>query len=216
MRGLTGGGDVAGGGIGGGVTGGGDVAGGGIGGGEEGWPAPPTCAPAQLPARAPERGRRLSHDAVWALGAQVLAGVLLGWVWLMIAPRPPARWTGLFWYAETDTGFSAAQDVWFALLTAVPGLAVGVLLAWRSGRPGPIRRAALWLAGSALGATACWLTGAALGAGLTAPAVIEAGQAAAAAPLTLTSMGLLALWPFAAAAAFTLPLAARAAFARTW
>jgi hypothetical protein len=154
------------------------------------------------------------HDAVWGLGAQTLVGAVLGLVWLAVAPRPSARWAGTFWYAESAAGFSGDQDVRFALVTVVPGLVVGVLLACWAGRERPVRRAACWLGGAVLGSMACWLTGVAFGSDLAgAPAV---GAVAQAAPVTLTSYGLLALWPFAAAVAMALPLGIRGAFGRTW
>jgi hypothetical protein len=148
------------------------------------------------------------------VGIQVPVGVVLGWVWLVVSPRPAARWAATFWYAESATDFSAVQDVFFALLTVVPGLVVGGLLAWWSGRAHPARRVISWLAGAVGGAVACWLTGAGFGAGLAAPPAI--GTAVAAAPVTLTSYGLLVLWPFAAAIVMTLTLAIRGAFGRTW
>jgi hypothetical protein len=159
-------------------------------------------------------------DAVLGVGAQVLLGAGLGLVWLAVSPRPSARWAGTFWYAESDAGFAAAQSAWFALLTAVPGLAAGAWLVWRSGRPAPVLRAACWLGGAALGSAACWLVGAGLGGGLGSGlgggADAAFGAELAAAPLALTAPGLLALWPFGAAAVATLGLAARAAFGRTW
>jgi hypothetical protein len=158
-------------------------------------------------------GRRPWPDAVWGLGGQVALGLALGLVWLVTSPRPAARWMGAFWYAESDVGFGAAQDVRFALLTVFPGLAAGAWLVWRSTAAQPIRRVGCWLAGAALGALACWLTAGALSGAFAAPAV---GDQAAAAPVALTSYGLLALWPFAAALAFTLALLARASLGRAW
>jgi hypothetical protein len=134
-------------------------------------------------------------------------------VWLVACPRPPAEWAGSFWYAESDLGFGAAQDIWFGALTLVPGLVVGALLARWSGRPAPLRRASCWLGGAALGSALCWLTGAGLSGGFGS---VELAAEVAAAPATLTSWGLLALWPFAASLVLTLSLVARAAFGRTW
>jgi hypothetical protein len=151
-------------------------------------------------------------SAALALGGQAALGAVLGVAWLAVAPRPEARWTGLFWAAELDYGFGAAQDIWFGLLTAGAGALVGVALTMWSGRPRPWRRFGLWVAGSVLGAAACLGTGWALGGSLAAPAV----GAAVRAPLTLTSPGLLAAWAFSAALVAMTSLAVRSWFGRTW
>ena len=152
-------------------------------------------------------------EAVFGLGLQAFAGALLGLVWFLIAPRPAASWLGTFWYSPDQTGFGAAQDTGFALLVVLPGLVVGVLLRRWSERPNPIRRACCWLAGGAFGSICCWLVGSGLGGGFDSP---SQGDSVQAAPLTLTSPGLLVLWPFVAALVLTVALAARAAFGRTW
>ncbi|MDR0626722.1 MAG: hypothetical protein LBG11_05595 [Bifidobacteriaceae bacterium] len=152
-------------------------------------------------------------SAAFGFGLQAFVGALLGLTWLLIAPRPAATWVGTFWYAEDQAGFGAAQDTWFALLVALPGLAVGILLSRWSERPHPVRRLVCWLVGGVLGSTCCWLVGSGLGGGFGSPGQ---GDSAQAAPLTLTAPGLLALWPFASALIVTAVLAARAAFGRTW
>jgi hypothetical protein len=150
--------------------------------------------------------------ALVALGGQTGLGLALGAVWLALAPRPAARWTGLLWLGEGDYGFGAAQDVWFGVLTGVAGLAAGACLAGLAGRPAAGRRAGLWLGGGAAGAVACLFSGGALSGGLGPPAV----GAVARAPLVLTSPGLLALWLLAEALVATGALAWRAMFGRTW
>ncbi|MDR2567406.1 MAG: hypothetical protein LBC97_15365 [Bifidobacteriaceae bacterium] len=163
--------------------------------------------------RPPGRQRSLAHDAVWGLGTQALLGVLLGWVWLVVSPRPAALWAGNFWYAQSDTDFGALQDLWFGALTLAPGLVAGALLVRWSDRPAPLGRAGLWMGGSVLGSLACWATGVGLSGGFGSPALAASAEEA---PVVLTSYGLLALWPFAAAAVLAVSLLARASFGRTW
>jgi hypothetical protein len=139
-------------------------------------------------------------------------GVLLGVAWWVLSPRPSARYVGLFWYSEVDPAFSAAQDVFFALVTAGPGLLVGVLLTMWCSRPRAGRRLTVWLSGTVAGSLACWLTGCLLGHGFSA---YQLGTITAA-PLTLTSYGLLALWPAAAAFLATVALTAKGLFSSSW
>ncbi|MDR2114640.1 MAG: hypothetical protein LBO75_05105 [Bifidobacteriaceae bacterium] len=157
-------------------------------------------------------GKTGPDRAVTAVGVQAAVGAVLGLVWWWVAPRPLAQWTGQFWYAPTDLGFNAAQDVWFAVLTAVPGLTVGVLLVLWSARPQPLRRFAWWWGGGVVGAGLCALTGSLLGGAFASP---PAGSDAAAS-LTLTSPGLVAAWAFLAALVVMLSLAARGLFGKTW
>jgi hypothetical protein len=154
----------------------------------------------------------LAGEAAVALGGQTALGALLGVGWLFLAPRPPARWTGLFWLSATRPGFAAEQAVWFGLLTMGAGIAVGVALTAWSGRPRPWRRMGLWLGGAVLGSATALATGLALGSGF-ASRVVEVETRA---PLTLTAPGLVAGWAFAAALVPMLALAFRAWFGRTW
>jgi hypothetical protein len=147
-----------------------------------------------------------------AWGGQAVVGAVLGLVWVLVAPRPEARWSGTFWVAEADYGFGAAQDVWFALLTALPGLVVGLALTWWSGRPRAGRRLVLWMVGAVAGAWCCVLVGAAAGGAFASRAV----GAAVRAPVELTSWGLVATWAVLAAVVPAVGLAARAAFGRSW
>jgi hypothetical protein len=142
--------------------------------------------------------------------AQVLVGLLLGLAWWRLAPRPEAYWIGTTWYAPDDAGFGAAQDVQFAALTLVPGVAVGVCLAAWSGRPRPLVRLGLALMGACLGSGAVWLVGAGLSGGLGgAP---ETTGVAVTAPVTLSSPGVVLLWPVLATLVPALILSIRALF----
>jgi hypothetical protein len=143
---------------------------------------------------------------------QAVLGALLGLLWWLLAPKPEARYLGLFWYAESNQGFSAAQDVLFGLVTVVPGIVVGVLLTLWSARPGAGRRLTAWLGGAVAGSLVCWMTGCLLGHGFAS----YAPGAVAPAPLTLTSYGLLAVWPAAAAFAVTLALMGKGLFSSRW
>ncbi|MDR1393885.1 MAG: hypothetical protein LBJ62_07965 [Bifidobacteriaceae bacterium] len=167
-----------------------------------------------LAGQEPKRHRAadLPDSALAALGGQTLAGILLGLIWLVAAPRPVAQWIGTYWLARSELDFSAGQDVLFGLLMVGAGLVTGTLLAIWSAGPRPARRAALWFGGSVLGAAACALVGCALGGAF---AVHQVG-ANLVAPLTLTSWGLLAAWPAVAGLVVAATLIARGLFGRTW
>ncbi|MDR2380179.1 MAG: hypothetical protein LBE08_03230 [Bifidobacteriaceae bacterium] len=136
----------------------------------------------------------------------------LGAVWALVAPRPSARWSGDIWVAADDLGFSAVQDVWFAGLMGVAGLALGCALTAWSGRPRSAWRIVWWLGGAVGASVLAAGAGAALTGGFASPEV----GATAVAPVELTSLGLLALWPFVAALVVMLALAARGLFGRTF
>jgi hypothetical protein len=148
-----------------------------------------------------------------ALAGQALVGAALGVVWYLVAPRPAAEFSGLFWYAADDYGFSAGQDVWFALLGVPIGIAVGVALLVWSARPLAFRRALLWLSGCVLGTLACYLVGCLLGGGF---ATYAAGQQVTMAPVSLTSYGLMAVWTATASLTLTLGLVIRSLFGTSW
>ncbi|MDR3359240.1 MAG: hypothetical protein LBO20_00980 [Bifidobacteriaceae bacterium] len=163
------------------------------------------------------RGGGAADRAVWALGLSVGIGALLGLVWLAVAPRPEARWTGEFWLAAADVDFSAVQDIWFGLLNSAAGIGVGIALTVWSGRAGAWRRAGLWFGGGLLGPAVCLLVGSAAGGGFGGAAGLGAEVGAeVTAPLTLTSPGLLVVWVFAAGLVVVAALGARAVYGRTW
>jgi hypothetical protein len=156
---------------------------------------------------------RLADSAWAAVGGQVAVGIVLGLVWLTLAPRPAAVWAGEIWLAVDDLDFSAAQDVWFAVLTGCAGVLTAVVLVAASRRPRAGRRAGLWLGGSLAGALGCLGVGLTLSGGWATPDVREAVTQA---PVVLTSPGLAIFWMYVAAVVTTVGMAGRTFFGRTW
>jgi len=154
----------------------------------------------------------VTGEAALALSVQLLLGVAMGVAWAYLSPRPPAVWVGTVWAAESDFGFRAAADAWFAVLGAGIGLMVGIYLTARAGWSGPLSRLAWWLIGAVLGSATAYLTGL-LVTGSVGVAT-EVGQAVTAAPLNLTAIGAGLAWPVTAMAVTALVTALRALFAR--
>ena len=156
--------------------------------------------------------RRVTAEATLALGVQLPLGVAVGLAWAHLSPNPPAVWAGTVWAAESDFGFRAAADAWFAVLGAGVGLVVGIYLTLRARQSRPLSRLAWWLAGAMLGSGTAYLTGLLVTGSMGV--ATEVGQMVAAAPLNLTALGAGLAWPVVAMAVTALATALRALFAR--
>ena len=129
----------------------------------------PTAAPAQMPEpRQPWLTRAELGYAARLVAALVVVGVIAGMIWRLWATTPTR---GLVYYNSAivpdETEGFISSDGRFAVITAVIGLAAG-LLAWRAARyRGPVTAAALALGGLA-GAALTNLAGNLIGGGSTA------------------------------------------------
>lgn len=154
--------------------------------------------------------RRVTSEVALALGVQLPLGIALGLVWAYLAPRPPAFWVNGLWAAESDLGFRAASDAWFAVLGAGAGLVVGLYLALRAAQDKPVVRLIWWLVGAMLGSAVAFLTGL-LATGSMGVAT-EVGLEVSAAPLNLSSLGAALAWPVLAMAVTAMATALHALF----
>lgn len=163
-------------------------------------PAPPHAVSAGYGGEGGPLVRRELRDAAVCAAAVAVAGVLLGLLWLWLAPRVPLYSSGklvLFKHPEGEEAI-AAEGV-FALLGLGFGLVTGVavFLARRSGGVGLVVGLGL---GGLLGSLLAWRTGVWLGPETDLSAAARAaGQGATFdAPLELHAYGVLLAWPFAA------------------
>ncbi|WP_432069728.1 hypothetical protein [Streptomyces sp. AA1529] len=147
----------------------------------------------------PVLSRELLHAAVCAAAVAVL-GVLMGLLWLWLAPRVPLYTSGklvLFRHPEGEEAIGA-EGV-FTLLGLGFGVVTGlaVFLVRRSGGVGLVAGLCL---GGALGSVLAWRTGVWLGPETDLSAAARAaGQGATFdAPLELHAYAVLLAWPFVA------------------
>ncbi|WP_162907007.1 DUF2567 domain-containing protein [Allorhizocola rhizosphaerae] len=111
-----------------------------------------------------DRGRELIFGLVVALATAIL-GVLLGFIWYLVAPPLPLRKVqGGLAYIAPDPEQQVAQDGWFAILGLIFGIVVSVAVwviarAWR----GPIQLFAVTVGAVGAGFLA-WVVGTQIGA----------------------------------------------------
>jgi hypothetical protein len=167
--------------------------------GEPGSPISPITNPMYTPPPPPRRGRATALAALVVGLVVAAAGLGLGWLWSVLAPRiDVVRVAQGFIYAEAEPEQPVAADGYFAFL----GLAAGVvitLLVWFALRRhrGVLMMTAL-VGGSLVGAWLAWWLGTRIG-----TAQFDAAKATAAigahirGPLSLRLTGLdrHALWP---------------------
>jgi len=143
-----------------------------------------------------EAGARLT-------GFLLLAGIPLGVLWWLVAPRRSYRVAEEGAFAiEPDSEAAVGADGWFMLLTGAVAV-IAVVLVWRYARVrGPVVAVAL-----ALGPLFCglvtWLVGVLLGPGPTAAELADLG-AVVLGPLELRAHGALVIAPFLAVGGYLL------------
>lgn len=145
--------------------------------------------------------RELRDAALSALGVAV-AGVLMGLVWMWLAPRVPLFTDGRAVYLKDPEGEEAmGADGTFALLGLAFGAVTGVLVYFLR-RHGGVGLVAGLVAGGVLASLLAWRTGVWLGPNTDVIAAAkEAGKNATFdAPLKIQAKGVLLTWPFAAVA----------------
>ncbi|WP_369047158.1 hypothetical protein [Sinomonas sp. P10A9] len=116
----------------------------------------------------------------------VLAGLVLGTVWVVAAPG------GLLYGLGTEYAAWDERDLVFAGLGLIAGLAIAVVLAATRRRVGLPNRGLAALAGSVLGSLAAWGTGVGLGRVLGARGV---SASVAESAFGLQAVSSLAVWP---------------------
>jgi hypothetical protein len=149
-------------------------------------------------------GRSLDRAAITLAAVVTAFGVPVGVLWLLITPRVEATVVdGGLSLTETAAETFVAADGWFAIITALAGIASGALIAFR-GRPGGPAAAIALAAGGALAALVAWRVGVFLG---RAPAALDQAASAVAGetvrlPLRLRAYGVLLVWAISAVATF--------------
>ncbi len=187
---------------------------------EESLPAPPPAGGATLYEEegAPSGGtalpvRQEARDALVVTLAGIVLGVVLGLLWLWLAPRIPLYTDGKAVYLKHPEGEEAVgADGTFVLLGLAVGAVLGaaVFLARRRGGVGLVAGLAV---GGVLGSLLAWRLGVWLGptSDLVAHARAVGKGAVFDGPLELRAKGALLAWPFAA---LLLHLALTALFGR--
>jgi hypothetical protein len=151
----------------------------------------------------PPLGRELRDGAI-AAAALAVCGLVLGLLWVWLAPRIPLISDGSAVYLKNSEGEQAiGADGWFALM----GLGFGVLTAaavfwWR--RAGGVAVVVGLAVGAVLGSVIAWRLGVALGPtqNVVAHAKAVGPNKVFYAPLELRAKGALLAWPVAAMATF--------------
>lgn len=146
-------------------------------------------------------GRDARDAVLCALGVAVV-GVLMGLLWLWLAPRVPLFTDGKAVYLKDPEGEEAmGADGTFAMLGLAFGAVTGLLVFFLR-RHGGIGIVVGLVVGSVLGSLLAWRTGVWLGPETDVVAAAkEAGKNATFdAPLKLQAKGTLLTWPFAAIA----------------
>ena len=161
---------------------------------------PPTSEPAA-------RGRKASHVVVQEALAGLAAGILVGvaWWWLTPVTRVESSASGVV-VVNTLQEPRVAADGWFAICSLAAGAVLGILAALRRDGDRLVRLAGL-VAGSLLGALVAWRLGLLLGDAPQRTAAADGTAAEFDAPLKLSALGVLLLWPMAAVALFFTGLA---------
>jgi hypothetical protein len=124
------------------------------------------------------------------VAACLALGLVAGVVWWWLAPTGDVVLQDGSLFAVEDPEVLAGQDVIFALVTAVAGVAVGVWVSARSDDR-PVQRLAAALPAGQLGALVAWQIGRLLGPDVPTDPGVDAFPA----PLDLHALGLLATWP---------------------
>ncbi len=155
------------------------------------------------PGEPPSVGEELRDGAIVAMAVAV-AGVLLGLLWVWLAPRIPLISDGSAVYLKDSEGEQAiGADGWFTLTALGFGLltAAGTFL-WR--RTGGVAVVVGLAVGGLLGSLLAWRLGVWLGPPQNVVAHARAVGAGKVfyAPLQLRAKGALLAWPVAAMAAF--------------
>ena len=135
------------------------------------------------------------------MATSVTLGLVGGVVWRLLAPMGPVVPQDGYLFAVENPELVAGQDVVFALVTGLVGLAVGVWVVLRS-YDRPVQRLLAALGGGLLGAVVTWQVGRALGPHLPA----RAGENPVPSPLDLHALALLGAWPALTAVAVFLGL----------
>ncbi|MFI1936781.1 DUF2567 domain-containing protein [Streptomyces purpureus] len=161
------------------------------------WPSPDPSSEGED--GGPDLLTELKHSAVVA-GASLVAGVLLGLLWLWLAPRVPLISDGKAVFLKESEGESAiGADGTFVLLALAFGALAAALVFLLHRRGGVILVVALAL-GGVLGSLLAWGTGTFLGPTHDVAAhAREVGKGVVFdAPLELNTWGALLAWPVAA------------------
>ncbi|NNG89849.1 hypothetical protein DEH18_08955 [Streptomyces sp. NHF165] len=143
--------------------------------------------------------RRELRDAALVAVAVTVLGVLLGLLWLWLAPRVPLYTDGRAVYLKDPEGEeSIGADGTFALLGVVFGVVTGLIL-FLVRRRGGVGLVAGLAVGGLLGSVLAWRLGVWLGpeTDLVAAARAAGRNATFDAPLKLAAKGVLLAWPFA-------------------
>lgn len=131
------------------------------------------------------------------LATSLIAGVVVGLLWLQLAPRPElvAR-SGRLVDAVSYPQAYVAADAMLGLLCAVTGLLLGILGLWRWFPASPDTALLGLTAGSVIGPVVAWRIGTSLG---SSPESISAGAivdgTVVSGPLQLQAVGVLLFWP---------------------
>ncbi|MGW1071703.1 ABC transporter permease [Streptomyces sp. NPDC002537] len=166
-------------------------------------PLTPDAPPPPEPAGEPDPGLRAElRQAAVVAAAVTVSGVLLGLLWLWLAPRVPLVSDGRAVYLKNSEGEQAiGADGTFALLGLGFGAVSSAVVFWFRRRGGiPL------VAGLALGSLLATLVGWRLGAWLGPSSDVVASAKAVGkgvvfdAPLKLAAKGVLLAWPLAAMA----------------
>lgn len=170
-------------------------------------PAPGGVAVADPPTRHARwwLTRRDLTAAVLVLIALVLAGLLLGVVWYLLAPRLSFRIDSarnIVPLGAVESEALIGADGWFAAMAAVAGLAAGLVCWWWRAVRGPAVAVGL-AAGGVLGALVMSLIGHLLGHGPSSGQLHQVG-AIVQAPLELRSKVALVVEPFLAVAVYVI------------
>jgi hypothetical protein len=172
------------------------------------WPSDPG-EPAPAPAPEPGGGRTGADRTMLAAGLTLAAvllgtallGVVAGFVWLAVAPRPllvvVAR--GSADVVNPETAAFILADVWFTLLCLIGGVISGLLgYLYAVRRLGPPGMLSVLLGALAAALIAGWIGEHSGAAAFNHLLIVSRPGALLRAPLALGGVGALAFWPLAA------------------
>ena len=171
-------------------------------------PAPPPMPPPPPPRPAgpywrgwPEIRADL-RSAAWLVVGLAVAGLPVGVVWWLLAPRADYRITadGPVALGDPTAELLVADDVLFALVLAGAGLLAGTV-AWRLRRRRGVAVLVALALGAALSGAVAWQVGEFLGAGPSQADLADVGRVVTT-PLSLGSLAALAVAPFTAVLAY--------------
>ncbi|GAA2362419.1 MULTISPECIES: hypothetical protein [Streptomyces] len=176
----------------------------GTGGGHDPWSVPAPPPPART---GPQWGREIRTALLVGLPVAVLAGLALGALWPVLAPRVPVVSNGRAVMLQNSEGQQAiAIDGTFLLTGLAVGVLAGALVFWLRRRRGGIAEVLGLAAGAVAGAFLAWRVGIWLGPeeDLVAHARRVGEGVVFDAPLKLEAKGVLAGLPFGAVGAHLL------------